>query len=175
MDQFLLIQWRSGLVNSTWWHLIQWRWCSVNCTCWHLIQRRWCSVNFTCWHLIQWRWCLVNSTCWHTSMRYKNISEVLTLSLLGYLKTRICWGGQFDPPPLNPMFDVQIWQMIHHWKALVLYFWNLQKICKFAKIEFFIAKSSYKVKLFAKKHLSKKWTNFLFLETKSEVNIFENL
>ena len=22
----------------------------------------------------------------------------LTLSLLGYLKTRICWGGQFDPP-----------------------------------------------------------------------------
>ena len=26
------------------------------------------------------------------------------------------------PAPLNPMFDVQIWQMIHHWKALVLYF-----------------------------------------------------
>ena len=22
----------------------------------------------------------------------------LTLSLLGYLKTRISWGGQFDPP-----------------------------------------------------------------------------
>ena len=39
----------------------------------------------------------------------------LTLSLLGYLKTRICWGGgQFDPPPLNPMFYVQIWQMINH-------------------------------------------------------------
>ena len=42
-----------------------------------------------------------------------NISNhfvVLTLSLLGYLKTRICWGGegQFDPPHLNPMFDVQI-------------------------------------------------------------------
>jgi len=32
----------------------------------------------------------------------------LTLSLLGYLKTGICWGGQFAPPPLNPMFDVQI-------------------------------------------------------------------
>ena len=31
-------------------------------------------------------------------------------------------GGQFDPPPLNPMFNIQIWQMIHHWKALVLYF-----------------------------------------------------
>ena len=38
---------------------------------------------------------------------------ILTLSLLGYLKTRICWG-QIDPPSLNPMFDVQIWQMIHH-------------------------------------------------------------
>ena len=24
---------------------------------------------------------------------------LLTLSLLGYLKTRICWGGQFNPPP----------------------------------------------------------------------------
>ena len=51
-----------------------------------------------------------------------------TLSLLGYLKTRIRWGGgSIWPPPLNPMFDVQIWQIIHHWKALVLYFWNLQK------------------------------------------------
>ena len=49
---------------------------------------------------------------------------LLTLSLLGYLKTRICWGGVNLPPPLplNPMFDVQIWQMIHHWKALVPYF-----------------------------------------------------
>ena len=47
----------------------------------------------------------------------------LTLSLLGYLKTRICWGGvNLTPSPLNSMFDVQIWQMIHHWKALVLYF-----------------------------------------------------
>ena len=56
----------------------------------------------------------------------------LTLSLLRYLKTRIRWGGgSIWPPPLNPLFDVQIWQMIHHWKALVLYFKpkNLQ-ICK---------------------------------------------
>ena len=42
----------------------------------------------------------------------------LTLCLLGYLKTRIRWGViNLTPPPLNPMFDVQIWQMIHHWKA----------------------------------------------------------
>jgi len=39
----------------------------------------------------------------------------LTLSPLGYLKTRIRWGrGSIWPPPLNPMFYVQIWQMIHH-------------------------------------------------------------
>jgi len=31
-----------------------------------------------------------------------------------------------------------------------------KKICKFAKIEFFIAKSSFIVKMFAKKNLSKK-------------------
>ncbi len=30
---------------------------------------------------------------------------ILTLSLLGYLKTRICWGGvNLTTPPLNPMF-----------------------------------------------------------------------
>ena len=42
-------------------------------------------------------------------------------------------GSIWPPPPLNSMFDVQIWQMIHHWKALVLYFKNMQKkllICK---------------------------------------------
>ena len=31
-------------------------------------------------------------------------------------------GGVNLTPPLNPMFDVQIWPMIHYWKALVLYF-----------------------------------------------------
>ena len=33
---------------------------------------------------------------------------------------------------------------------------SAKKICKFAKIKFFIAKSSYIVKMFAKKKLSKK-------------------
>jgi len=40
--------------------------------------------------------------------------------------------------------------MIHHWKALLFFFENPPKNCKFAKIDFF-AKSSYKVKMFAKK------------------------
>ena len=35
----------------------------------------------------------------------------LTLSLLGYLQPGYAGGGQFDPPPLNPMLHVQIWQM----------------------------------------------------------------
>ena len=46
----------------------------------------------------------------------------------------------FNPNPAgvlenqeNPMFDVQIWQQIHHWKASMLYFQNLQKNCKFVK------------------------------------------
>ena len=35
----------------------------------------------------------------------------LTLSLLGYLQTGYAGGGNLTPPPLNPMFHVQIWQM----------------------------------------------------------------
>jgi len=34
-------------------------------------------------------------------------TAILTLSLLGYLKTRIRWGGGVAPPQ-NVMFDVQI-------------------------------------------------------------------
>ena len=44
--------------------------------------------------------------------------------------------------------------MIHHWKALLFFFENPPKNCKFAKIDFF-AKSSYKVKMFAKKNVQK--------------------
>ena len=41
----------------------------------------------------------------------------------GVLENQDMLGGvNLTPPPLNPMFDVQIWQMIHHWKAFVLYF-----------------------------------------------------
>ena len=73
---------------------------------------------------------------------------LLSFALRGYLKVRIL----NLTPSLNPMFDVQIWQMIHHWKAFAFYFKNLQKICKFAKKIFFF-KSSYIVNIFAKKYL----------------------
>ena len=80
----------------------------------------------------------------------------LTLSLLGYLKTRR--GGQFDPPPSkshvwcpNMTHDTSLESTCAHTFRI----WK--KICKFAKIEFFIAKSSYIVKMFAKRNLPKKW------------------
>ena len=47
------------------------------------------------------------------------------------------------------------WYII--WKLLCSTFRICKKVCKFAKIYFFIAKSSYIVKMFAKKNLSKKW------------------
>ena len=68
------------------------------------------------------------------------IYSYLTLSLLGYLKTRICPSKSHVLCP-NMTNDT-----------------SLESSCAllFAKIEFFIAKSSYKVKMFAKKNLSKK-------------------
>ena len=58
------------------------------------------------------------------------LSADLTLSLLGYLKTRIRWGGGAIWPPSFLMFDVQIWQMIHHLKALLLESAKKFEICK---------------------------------------------
>ena len=46
---------------------------------------------------------------WHYLKMHPDSISLLTLSLLGYLKTRIRWGGvNLTPPPLNPMFNVQI-------------------------------------------------------------------
>ena len=39
-----------------------------------------------------------------------------------------------------------------------------KKICKFAKTEFFFAKSSYIVKMFAKKKMVQKMINYTFLK-----------
>ena len=77
---------------------------------------------------------------------------MLTLSLLWYLKTRICWGGWSIWPPLQIpclMSKYDKWYIIE--KLLCSTFKICKKICKFSKIEFFIAKSSYIVKIFAKK------------------------
>ena len=67
-------------------------------------------------------------------------------------------GGSIWPPPhqhiLCLMSKYDKWYIIG--KLLCSTFRICKKICKFAKIEFFIAKSSYILKMFAKKKLSKK-------------------
>ena len=89
----------------------------------------------------------------------------LPLSLLGYLKTRKCWGGvNLTPPPLNPIFDVQMTNDTSLESSFALLLESAKKNCKFAKIEFFIAKSSYVVKMFAKK-VVQKMKNYTFLKS----------
>ena len=78
----------------------------------------------------------------------------LTLSLLGYLKTRICWGEvNLTPPSKSHVWCPNMTNdtLLESFCALLL-----ESAKKFAKIEFFIAKSSYIVKMFGKKNLSKK-------------------
>ena len=98
----------------------------------------------------------------------KNIpGNSLTLSLLGYQKTRKRGGGVIlPPPPLSPMFDVQILQMIHTSleSSCALLLKSAKKNCKFAKIDFFLAKSSYIVKIFAKKNCPKNDKIFIFVK-----------
>ena len=52
-------------------------------------------------------------------------------------------------------------------KILINLIFNQEKLkmCKFAKIEFFIAKSSYKVNMFAKKKFVQKMKNYTFLKS----------
>ena len=75
-------------------------------------------------------------------------------------------GGQFDPSPSkshvlcpNMTNDTSLESSC----ALLLEF--AKKICKFAKIEFFIAKSSYIVKMFAKNKFVQKMKNYTFLKS----------
>ena len=66
-------------------------------------------------------------------------------------------GGQFDPPPSKSHFlcpNMTNDTSLESSCALLLE--SAKKICKLAKNEFFIAKSNYKVKMYAKKNLSKK-------------------
>ena len=65
---------------------------------------------------------------------------LLTLSLLGYLKTRICGGGQFDPPPSKS--HVLCPNMTNDTSLESSCALLLESAKKFSKIEFFIAKSS---------------------------------
>ena len=74
---------------------------------------------------------------------YIPFSFLLTLSLLGYLKTRICWGGgQFDPHSKSHVLCPNMTNDTSLESSCALLLESAKKICKFAKIEFFIAKSS---------------------------------
>jgi len=65
-------------------------------------------------------------------------------------------GGQFDPPSKSHVLCPNMTNDTSLESSCALLLESAKKICKFAKIEFFIAKSSYIVKMFAKKKLSKK-------------------
>ena len=74
------------------------------------------------------------------------VSPVLNPISAGVLENQDMLGG-----PSKSHVYVQIWQIIHHWKALLCSTFRIcKKICKFAKIECFIAKSSYKEKCLQK-------------------------
>ena len=75
-------------------------------------------------------------------------------------------GGQYDPPSKSHVLcpnmtnDTSILE-----SSCALLLESVKKICKFAKIEFFIAKSSFIVKIFAKKKFVQKMTNYTFLKS----------
>ena len=91
----------------------------------------------------------------------------LTLSLLGYLKTRIRWGGgNLTPPPSKS----HVWcpnmtndTSLESSCALLLE--SAKKFANLQKLNFFIAKSRYIVKMFAKKKNGQKMKNYTFLKS----------
>ena len=80
--------------------------------------------------------------------------QKLTLSLLGYLTTRICSKSHVLCPNMTNDASLE--------SSCALLLESAKKICKFAKIEFFIAKSSYIVKMFANKICPKNDKLYIF-------------
>ena len=91
-------------------------------------------------------------------VRCESNSPVFNPIPAGVLKNQDMLGGSIWPPPskshvLCPNMTNNT--SLESFCALLLE--SAKKICKFAKIEFFITNSSYLVTMFAKKNLSKKW------------------
>ena len=83
----------------------------------------------------------------------------LTLSLLGYLKTRICWGGgSIWPPSKSHVWWPNMTNDISLESSCALLLESAKKL-QISKMEFFIAKSSYIVKM------SKKMKNYTSLKS----------
>ena len=97
-----------------------------------------------------------------TELLYKlTLSNILcyklTLSLLGYLKTRICWGGvKLTPLSKSHVLCPNVTNDTSLESSCALLLESAKKFANLQKLNFFIAKSSYIVKMFAKKNLSKK-------------------
>ena len=65
---------------------------------------------------------------------------LLTLFKLTSGLPKTVWGASpRDPPPVFPYCDTNLKYLVRFWKALGLYFNDLQKIWKFAKFHIFIA------------------------------------
>ena len=102
-------------------------------------------------------WSLLDQLDQLKGLKYRRLTP-LTLSLLGYLKTRICWGGSIWPlPSKSHVWCPNMTNDTSLESSCALLLESAKKICKFLKIKFFIAKSSFIVNMFAKKNLSKKW------------------
>ena len=84
----------------------------------------------------------------------------LTLSLLGYLKTRICGGGLIWPPSKSHVWFPNMTNDTSLESSCALLVESAKNLQIF-KIKFFIAKSSYMVKMFAKNNFSKKMINYI--------------
>ena len=72
-------------------------------------------------------------------------------------------GGQFDPPPSkSPVLCPNMTNDTSLESSCALLLESANFFCKFAKIEFFIAKSSYILKMFAKKICPKNEKLYIF-------------
>ena len=87
----------------------------------------------------------------------------LTLSLLRYLKTRIRWGGvNLTPPSKSHVWCPNMTNDTSLESSCALLLESAKKFANLQKLNFFFAKSSFIVKMFAKKKLSKNNKLYIF-------------
>ena len=88
------------------------------------------------------------------NIQFTNPLSLLTLSLLGYLKTRICWSHVWCPNMTN---DTSLESSCALLLESAKKFSNLQKLIFYRKIQLYS-------KMFAKKNFVQKMKNYTFLK-----------